>query len=322
MGMEIHDWVTGNGTPCCSGEFAVDSTSDICFEVGEVLPACGRQYTSIDSTAIYTGLWLTATNYSPGDAIIGSDQNDYKCIVGHTSSSTTKPLTGTGWTTYWKQFSEIICADETGNTFYQRDTYDCGSYFDLGAVTDIRRNGHEHDETIFPSTENDVHLDIEQRIDDRLRCYHCTDSTGCIDPGCSDCINDGYCRFLGYDCLRPAIDSDGYIYSDVIPDPDTGIVSSEIRPGVYTTSFIDDTSVTNVFDSTNFTYYQTGGFADFDTGGMFDCTHGFDMVQITIEENLAYLLKEDGGYLLLDDSPGGIPGPFDGGRIKLEEGNV
>jgi hypothetical protein len=228
--------------------------------------------------------------------------------VAHISSSTTKPLTGIGWSTYWQQFSQIVCTDTTGNTFYSRDTYDCGSYHDIGAITDIAHDTHHTNGTGVPT---DVHLDIEQRVDDRLRCYHCTDSTGCVDAGCSDCVDSGYCRFLDYDCIRPPIDTDGYIYSDVTPDPLTGIVSAEIRPGVYTTEYIDDATATQVFDSTNYTYYQTGGFADYDTGGMFDCTHGFDMVQITIQENIMYLLKEDEGYLLLET----------GGRIQLEEGN-
>jgi len=32
---------------------------------------------------------------------------------------------------------ESICIDTTSSTFYSRDTYDCGSYHDIGAVTDI-----------------------------------------------------------------------------------------------------------------------------------------------------------------------------------------
>ena len=301
MTTEIHDWMTGDNFPCCGSEFQVDSTSDICFETGSVLSSCGRQYSSIDSTANFTGLWQLGTKYSVGDAVIGSDQNDYKCITGHISTATTKPLSGSSYTAFWAQFSQIVCSDTTGNTFYQRDTYDCGSFHDLGAVTDIGHDTHH----VGSGVPTDVHLDIEQRIDDRLRCYHCTDSTGCVDLGCSDCINDGYCRFLDYDCIRPPVDTDGYIFSNVIPDPDTGIVSAEIRPGVFTTEFIDDEPA---IDATNFTYYQTGGFADFDTGGMFDCTHGFDMIQITIEEPAGFLLKQDEGYLLLQT----------GGRIELE----
>jgi hypothetical protein len=32
---------------------------------------------------------------------------------------------------------ESVCIDTTSSTFYSRDTYDCGSYHDIGAVTDI-----------------------------------------------------------------------------------------------------------------------------------------------------------------------------------------
>jgi hypothetical protein len=317
MDLITHDFMTGNNYPCCSDEFPVDSTSDICFETGETLPACSRQY--LDSTSINTtGLWQDNTYYEVNDSIIfgGDGIHDYRCIQSHLSNaSTTKPTTGSSWPSFWEISSELICIDTTGNTFYQRDTYDCGSFHDLGAVTDIGHDTHHEGGHL----DSDVHINIEQHIHDRLRCYHCTDSTGCIELGCSDCVNDGYCRFLGYDCLRSPIDTEGYVYSDVIPDPITGIVDAEIRPGVYTTEFIDDTSVTHVFDSTNFTYYQTGGFADFDTGGMFDCTHGFDMIQITIQENIAYLVQETGDNLLLDDQT--PPGTYDGGRIQLEEGN-
>ena len=56
------------------------------------------------------------------------------------------------------------------------------------------------------------------------------------------------------------------------------------------------------FDGTSYVYVEG-------TQGRFDCTHGFDMVQITIEENLAYLLQETGFNLLLET----------GGKIQLED---
>jgi hypothetical protein len=320
INLELHDFLTGDSKPCCSA-LPIDATEDICFEVGETLPACTRVYSDTTGSVFATGLWQDNYAYTKGDSVItgGDGTNDYRCKKSHTSSSTTKPTTGSQWTQFWEVSSTLQCIDTTGNTFYNRNTYDCGSYFDIGAVTDIAHDTH-HTGTGVPT---DVHLNIEQGVYDRLRCYHCVDSTGCEDLGCSDCINDGYCRFLGYDCLRTPIDTDGYIYSDVIADSTTGIVSAEIRPGVYTTDFDEcydavntpfDSTSCQAYDSTNFTYFQTGGFADFDKGGMFDCTHGFDLVQITIEENVfeSYILKEDGGKLLLED----------GGGILLEEGNV
>lgn len=58
------------------------------------------------------------------------------------------------------------------------------------------------------------------------------------------------------------------------------------------------------FDSTanfGFNLYQSGGFQDFDTNANFDCTHGFDLVQITVTAALAALLQENGAYILQED---------------------
>jgi len=48
-----------------------------------------------------------------------------------------------------------VCIDTTAGTFYSRDTYDCGSYHDIGAVTDIA---------------SPVEITIEQNICDSMRC--------------------------------------------------------------------------------------------------------------------------------------------------------
>jgi hypothetical protein len=53
-----------------------------------------------------------------------------------------------------------VCIDTTAGTFYSRDTYDCGSYHDIGAVTDIA---------------SPVEITIEQNVCDSMRCP----------PGCS-----------------------------------------------------------------------------------------------------------------------------------------
>jgi hypothetical protein len=52
--------------------------------------------------------------------------------------------------------SDLICLDSAStDLFYSRDTYDCGSYHDIGAVTDIR---------------TEVFIDIDDEISDTLRC--------------------------------------------------------------------------------------------------------------------------------------------------------
>jgi hypothetical protein len=64
-------------------------------------------------------------------------------------------------------------------------------------------------------------------------------------------------------------------------------------------------------------YYQSGGFENFDgvpvfdgtayvyvegTEGRFDCTHGFDLVQIEIVDDISFLLQENSDFLLYEDS--------------------
>ena len=49
-------------------------------------------------------------------------------------------------------------------------------------------------------------------------------------------------------------------------------------------------------------YIQTGGFRHFDQEGSFDCTHGFDLISITIDDVTDYILQEDGFYLLQENN--------------------
>ena len=49
-------------------------------------------------------------------------------------------------------------------------------------------------------------------------------------------------------------------------------------------------------------YIQTGGFRHFDQEGSFDCTHGFDLISITIDDVTDYILQEDGFYLLQESN--------------------
>ena len=49
--------------------------------------------------------WVDATSYEVGDKVLGSDSLAYICIVDHTSSITTAPITGAGYATYWEQVS-------------------------------------------------------------------------------------------------------------------------------------------------------------------------------------------------------------------------
>jgi len=60
-----------------------------------------------------------------------------------------------------------VCIDTTAGTYYSRDTYDCGSYHDIGAVTDISKP---------------LQINIDQYLCDSMRCPPgCpSDTTGSI----------------------------------------------------------------------------------------------------------------------------------------------
>jgi len=47
--------------------------------------------------------WMKNSVHS--DVVLGSDGNDYICILDHTSSSETQPITGESWETYWRRLN-------------------------------------------------------------------------------------------------------------------------------------------------------------------------------------------------------------------------
>ena len=53
--------------------------------------------------------WVTAASYLVGDVVKGTDNNDYICTVAHTSGSSTRPITGASYLSYWEAYG----ADDT-----------------------------------------------------------------------------------------------------------------------------------------------------------------------------------------------------------------
>ena len=170
-----------------------------------------------------------------------------------------------------------VCLDSTAPLYYSRDTYDCGSYHDIGAVTDIPQ---------------ELFIEGTQIIHDRLRCYHCpenVDTTTIV--SCQSCS-----QFAGYDCLAPLMDGDGFVDGFYLEG------NEDALPPVH-----DDISAQGTDATADVVYYSTGGMADYDNGASFDCTHGFDLVQIhtdfianLLQENGAAILQENGGLIRLE----------------------
>ena len=77
------------------------------------------------------------------------------------------------------------------------------------------------------------------------------------------------------------------------------LLSAPVTSSNYQISWlIPDETLPPIYDMN---YYQTGGFRDFDSEGVFDCTHGFDYFTFTIENITGFLLQENGDYLLQED---------------------
>ncbi len=321
-----------------------------------------------------------------------------------------------------------ICQDSTAKLLYTRENYDCGSYFDIGAVTDIRRPleiTHFEDpvDPLRCSTQQDSSALVtswaygvggvsspEEALDDRylfgpdgsqtwdtqgtdfvvfgtnnaVNSSHCyvrlkniTLERGEIINSCRLKVRESYSGQGGgspvksniylvdqdnvftlpsteaeFDALpltsavawdniedwnglggevhyspdlstilQTVVNRSGWQSGNdvllVIRDNGTGVsgcwrsfFSAEFTGGAFKAEFeyneqlsLDSTAV---FD---FTLYQSGGFQIFDTGASFDCTHGFDLVQITVEQALVALLQENGAYILAEN----------GSRILLEQ---
>jgi len=54
--------------------------------------------------------WVVSTAYVVGDYVLGTDNLNYRCILGHTATAGDRPITGGSYTTYWE-----VCDGTTWN---------------------------------------------------------------------------------------------------------------------------------------------------------------------------------------------------------------
>jgi len=107
-----------------------------------------------------------------------------------------------GWNVDFDYATTIVCSDDTtASTYYSRDTYDCGSYHDIGAVTDIN---------------SDIQIDIEHYLCDEIRC-----PSGCPSEDTAVSENQEICGDLrcGDTCVPYWLDGETRIISYLIPTP-------------------------------------------------------------------------------------------------------
>ena len=164
INLDSHDFVTGGGNPCCS----LDSTASLVSCISDQSNCRRELVVTPPANVNWTGLWQPNVSYNVNDIVVTSlfPNKYFICTQSHTSiAEQTKPGTGIIWTSVWTLYSQIVCTDTTGinTSVYSRETFDCGSNFDIGAVTDLPKN---------------VFIQIEDNFYDVLRCP--ADSTAFI----------------------------------------------------------------------------------------------------------------------------------------------
>jgi len=104
----------------------------------------------------WKGYWQVNRVYAVNDGVSIANGKHYYCTTSNLSLAESRPDTGFSWASYWAEYSYYgVANDQTGITFYSRETYDCGSNHDLGAVSDFRRN---------------IFIEIQDTKIDRLKC--------------------------------------------------------------------------------------------------------------------------------------------------------
>jgi len=127
-----------------------------------------------------------------------------------------------------------------------REYYDCGSWHDIGSVSDFCR---------------ELEIDFDDSYYDTLN------------------------------CIPADLDS-------------TAIVTSIVNSDTTTVYFLDTTSGDTLVEPSD--YYQSGGFTDFDAEGTFDCTHGFDLINIEVVQLPDEYLLQETGFKILQENGSGI----------------
>jgi hypothetical protein len=197
VNLEVYDYMTGNSIACCTSD---STTLPVC--TGDEITQCHRKLAiTPPSSTNMRGIWGDGNDYLINDiTITGSSPGDqYICIQAHTATTATKPGVGSQWTLFWVLYSQMVCTDTTGvnASVYSRETFDCGSYFDIGAVTDISR---------------DVFIQYEEEIHDQLRCPR--DSSAAV---VSEILDVEYYSF-NTTHMEVGVSSDSIAFTDLQPN--------------------------------------------------------------------------------------------------------
>lgn len=80
---------------------ATPSTSQLTY-CAEQLNAMVKEWAN-DGVRLWTLMWTSKPLEPPSDEVTGTDGKVYTCILGHTSATASKPVTGSDWSTFWTE---------------------------------------------------------------------------------------------------------------------------------------------------------------------------------------------------------------------------
>ena len=81
------------------GEY-IDLMNDLAIDIAQETQIWIQRYTTIPNPSLMT--WQLSFNYTVGQFVMGTDSNYYMCIVAHTSTALTQPVTGLNYLTCWQ----------------------------------------------------------------------------------------------------------------------------------------------------------------------------------------------------------------------------
>jgi hypothetical protein len=234
----VHDFITGNSIPCC-GTSPIDSTStSICS--GEIVNQCKREFTgAIPPVMNWRGIWQSGIAYSINDVVPDLNGNQYICTQVHVSNDQTKPPTGLSYSSFWSLISTVVCDSTAVGRYYSRDTFDCGSAFDYGAVV---------------SGADDVEITYEETIHDHLVCPP-ADTTGFVYSEITNLVRLGPYSHK----IREGVPSTTVLFDSTSVQPDINyvVVASLRNNNTDEIQYVYDFIVTNK-ETTGFTVDFTG----------------------------------------------------------------
>ncbi len=131
---QVYKWADGeyDGTNDANGKIAINATS-IRFNpfVKQGLKvACEKIGFLVDNDSGASFLASVYKDTRSTDTVIGSDTNEYRCILGHISAAASRPVTGADYATYWEATggsgaAETWVTATTYSTAYKTKTISC-----------------------------------------------------------------------------------------------------------------------------------------------------------------------------------------------------